>query len=122
LSGVSNVRYDLRVWQVAADAPPELMYERRDLPAPSHTLERPLPSATGYFWSVRARFDLGGRVHGTKWGYFRTPYYASHGGDRVKPEPSPAVIVGAVTAGMAPRDPCTLDFIPTSNYYRFQTP
>jgi hypothetical protein len=56
-------------------------------------------------------------VDGTKWGYFRTPNYTSRGDDKVKPEPSPAVVLGAVTAGVAPRDVCTLDFIPTSNYY-----
>jgi len=121
VSGIGNVSYDLRVWQVVADAPPALLYERRGLPAPSHTLEQPLLPGTRYFWSARARFDLAGRVHGTKWGYFRTPGYDAHG--EVKPDPSPGVVLGVVTGtGAAPRDPCTLDFIPTSNYYRFQTP
>jgi hypothetical protein len=120
LSGISNIRYDLRVWQVVTDAPPRLTYERRDLPAPSHTLEQPLSQGARYFWSARARFNLGGRTHSTKWGYFRTPNYVTRG--KVKPQPSPAVIIGAVTAGIAVRDVCTLDFIPTINYYRFQTP
>jgi hypothetical protein len=120
LSGISNVRYDLRVWKVVADAPPTLVYERRDLAAASHTLEQPLLPASRYFWSARARFDLGGAVHGTNWGYFRSPNYESRG--KVNPEASPAAVLGPVLAGMAPRDPCTLDFIPTSNYYRFQTP
>jgi hypothetical protein len=121
LSGISNVRYDLRVWQVASDAPPARVYERRDLPAPSHTLDLPLLPGTRYFWSARARFDLGKRVQGTKWGYFRTPAYQARG--KVKPDASPAVLVGAATgSAAAPRDVCTLDFIPTANYYRFQTP
>ena len=120
LSGISNIRYDLRVWQVVTDAPPRLTYERRDLPAPSHKLEQPLSQGARYFWSARARFDLGGSTHSTKWGYFRTPNYKTRG--KVKPQPSPAVIIGAVTAGIAVRDVCTLDFIPTNNYYRFQTP
>jgi len=122
LSAISNVRYDLRVWQVINNAPPRLIYERRDLPTPSHTLEVPLLPKNRYFWSVRARFDLAGRAHATKWGYYRTPYYALYGDDKVKPTSTPGAIVGVFTAGMAPRDPCTLDFIPTSNYYRFQTP
>lgn len=120
LSSISNISYDLRVWQVVTNAPPRLIYERRDLPAPSHTLEQPLAQGARYFWSARARFNLGGNTHSTKWGYFRTPNYVTRG--KVKPLPSPAVIIGAVAAGMAVRDVCTLDFIPTANYYRFQTP
>ena len=120
LSGISNIRYDLRVWQVLTDAPPMLTYERHGLSVPSHTLELPLSPGTRYFWSARARFDLGGRVHSTKWGYFRTPNYVTRG--KVKPQPSPAVVIQAGIAGQAVRDVCTLDFIPTSNYYRFKTP
>ncbi len=120
LSGISDIRYDLRVWQAAAEMPPRLVYERRDLTATFHTLEQPLSPASRYYWSARSRFNLGGGVHGTKWGYFRSPYYESHG--KVMPEPSAATVLGVGMAGVAPRDPCTLDFIPTSNYYRFQTP
>ncbi|NWG39716.1 MAG: hypothetical protein HXY27_07105 [Hydrogenophilaceae bacterium] len=120
LSGINNIRYDLRVWEAATNSPPRLVYERRDLTATSHTLEQPLSPTSRYFWSVRARFNLSGKEHGTKWGYFRLPYYESHG--KIKPESWAAMAVGVVTAGVAPRDPCTLDFIPTSNYYRFQTP
>ena len=122
LSNVSNVRYDVRVWQALNNAPPRLVYERRNLPQPSHTLEQSLLAKSRYFWSARARFDLEGKVHATKWGYFRTPNYALYGDDKIKPESSPASVVGAFTAGMTPRDVCTLDFIPTKNYYRFQTP
>jgi len=122
LSGISNVRYDLRLWQVVADTPPRLIYERRSLTEPSHTMEQALEPASRYFWSARARFDLAGRVHGTKWGYFRSPNYMVSGGDRIKPGASPAAVVGPFLAGAAPRDVCTLDFIPVSNYYRFKTP
>ena len=123
LSGLSNVRYDLRVWQVLDNAPPRLIYQRRDLPASSHTLEQPLAPQSRYFWSARARFDLAGAVHSTKWGCFRAPYYlAGSIRDRIKPDPSPGAVIGPFLAGVAPRDVCTLDFIPTRNYYRFQTP
>jgi len=121
LAGISKVRYDLRVWRARADVPPGLVYERRDLAVPYHTLEIALSPGSRYFWSARARFEEGGRVHGTKWGYFRTPGYESRG--KVKPDTSPAVVLGVITGtGAAPRDACTLDFIPISNYYRFQTP
>jgi hypothetical protein len=120
LSGISNVRYDLRLWQVIADAPPRLINEWRGLAVPTHTLEELAPESR-YFWSARARFDMAGRVHGTKWGYYRSPNYMVSG-DRIKPDASPASVLGPFLAGAAPRDVCTLDFIPVSNYYRFQTP
>jgi hypothetical protein len=120
LANISHVRYDLRVWQVEAKAPPKLIYERRDLTTPFHILEQPLASGKQYFWSARARFDLNGQLRGTKWGYFRTPYYAIHGADKVKAHMSPGTIIGVFMAGVAPRDPCTLDFIPRTNYYRFE--
>lgn len=122
LPSIDRVRYDLRVWEVAGDLPPRLIYERRDLPEAAHTLEQSLAPKGRYFWSARARFELGGAVHGTKWGCFRSPWYATYGGDRVKPERSPVSVLGPLLAGTAPRDPCTLDFIPVSNYYRFRIP
>ena len=120
LAGVGNVRYDLRVWAVVTEGPPKLIYERRGLPNTSHTLEDALPQNGRYFWSIRARFDHSGQVNGTKWGCFRSPSYEAHGS--VKAEASPVTVVGALIAGSTPRDICTLDFIPSSNYYRFRTP
>ncbi len=122
LATISHVRYDLRVWQVINNAPPKLIYEKRDLPTTSHTLEQPLAPKSRYFWSARARFEQDGVIHATNWGYYRTPYYALYGDDKVKPEASPSAVLGVFAAGVAPRDPCTLDFIPTNNYYRIQTP
>lgn len=122
LASIQNVRYDLRVWQVDANAPPKLVYEKRDLTSPSHVLEQSLLAGKHYFWSARARFELNGHVHGTKWGYYRTPYYLLSGRDKLKAQFSPGSFIGVFTAGAAPRDPCTLDFIPSKNYYRFAIP
>lgn len=122
LAGIGNVRYDLRIWQVVTDAPPKLVYERYDLTTPSYVVAQSLQPGERYFWSARARFELNGTLHATEWGYFRTPYYLSSGGDEVKAELSPATVAGALLAGVAPRDPCTLDFIPIWNYYRFEIP
>ncbi len=122
LPGIRNVRYDLRVWENRDEAPPALVYERRDLSSPSHGVEEPLSPGTRYFWSARARFELAGTVHATQWGCFRTPGYLTYAGDKVKPEQSPVAVLGPLLAGSAPRDVCTLDFIPTANYYRFRTP
>ncbi len=91
-----------------------MIYERRDLPDSSHKPERPLEKESRYFWSVRARFNLDGNTKGTKWGYFRSPQYDGSG--MVKKQASPGSLI------KSGRDACTLDFIPTSNYYRFQTP
>ncbi len=120
LSGVSNVRYDLRIWEASADGPPRLTYERRDLPGTTHVPEEALPGGRGYFWSARARFHHAGEVHGTKWGCFRYPAYAVEG--KVSADASPATALGAFIPGAPHRDVCTLDFIPTANYYRFRTP
>ncbi len=120
LSGVSNVRYDLRIWEAYADGPPRLIYERRDLPGTTHVLEESLPGGRRYYWSVRARFDLAGEVHGTKWGCFRYPLYIADG--KVYPDASPVILMAFFKEMPLTRDVCTMDFIPTANYYRFQIP
>jgi hypothetical protein len=117
---IADVHYDLRVWKVDAGVPPVLVYERRDLRKASHTLETALQPASRYFWSVRARFELSGAPRATRWGYFRAPGYSTDG--KTRPQVSPAAAVGLLTGAGGSRDPCTLDFIPTSNYYRFETP
>lgn len=122
LSTVSNIRYDLRIWKVVSDTPPQLVYERRALTAPTHMLDQPLESGTRYFWSVRARFNVNGKTRATRWGCYRTPMLEVSG-THIKPEASPATLVGVIVAtGSTYRDPCTLDFIHTNHYYRFQTP
>jgi len=121
LNTVSNIRYDLRIWKVVSDTPPQLVYERRALTVPTHTLDQPLDSGTRYFWSIRARFEVNGKTRATRWGCYRTPMIDVTG-THIKPPASPATLVGVITAAGAPRDPCTMDFIPTTHYYRFETP
>jgi hypothetical protein len=116
LNTVSNIRYDLRIWKVVIDTPPQLVYERRALTVPTHTLDQPLESGTRYFWSIRARFDVNGKTRATRWGCYRTPNY-SVGNTHVKPQ-----IIGWPMVAEDFRDPCTMDFIPTVLYYRFKTP
>ncbi|CAG9185885.1 hypothetical protein LMG23994_05954 [Cupriavidus pinatubonensis] len=62
-----DIRYDLRIWHVATNSPPELIYERMGLTEPKHQLEQPLAPQTEYFWSVRARFTLDGQARTTRW-------------------------------------------------------
>ena len=121
LSKVSNIRYDLRIWKVVSDIPPQLVYERKALTVPTHTLDQPLESGTRYFWSIRARFEINGKTRATRWGCYRTPMIDVTG-THIKPPASPATLVGVIAVGGAYRDPCTMDFIPTTHYYRFETP
>jgi hypothetical protein len=118
LNTVTNIRYDLRIWQTINNAPPQIVYERRALTVPTHALDHPLAPATRHFWSIRARFEVNGRTQAIRWGCYRTPMYDVAGSSKhIKPQASPSVLLGGFL-----RDPCNLDFIPTANYYRFQTP
>ncbi len=90
---ISEVHYDLRVWQAEKGQPVELVYERSGLASPNHQLEEPLQPDSPYFWSFRACFQLEGRRACTPWAFSASP--------------------GA---------PCTARPIPFDNYYRFRTP
>jgi len=65
---VKNVRYDLVIAREHELAPAEIIYQRDGLSSPAHHLITPLAPDTGYFWTVRARFELDGREHVTEWG------------------------------------------------------
>jgi hypothetical protein len=67
-SKISDVKYDLKIWVAAHGAPGNLVYAREGLPEPSHAVQEPLPPATAYFWSLRARFLLNGAPRVTDWG------------------------------------------------------
>lgn len=60
---ISNVTYDLRILRTPSD----IVYERKGLSTPYHTVETPLQPSTTYFWTVRARFDLDGKPKVTGW-------------------------------------------------------
>jgi hypothetical protein len=97
---ISNVTYDLKIWNVEDDFPVELIYRRQGLSQSSHKIEEPLMPSSKYFWTVRARFELDNQPRATKCGYSQLPF-SSRRGLRV--------------------DPCDLNYIPTPNYYRFMT-
>ena len=61
-----------------------------------HTLETPLEPSSLYFWTVRARFELGGQVKVTDWGVLKIGPPELH-------------------------DPA-LARVPHPSYYRFKTP
>ncbi len=94
LNNISEVTYDLRVWDAVRGSRGSLVYERNGLKEPQHRLEEPLKPDSHYFWSVRARFSYQGRVMTTRWALIR-----------------PGVSLD-----------CNADPIPDSSYYRFRTP
>ncbi len=69
LKDLEQVSYDLRIWKLAEKMhhPPELVYERRGLADPWHTVEQPLEYGKTYYWAVRARFVRNGRPAATQW-------------------------------------------------------
>jgi hypothetical protein len=91
---VSDVRYDLRIWEAMEEKLGALVYERSGLILPSHMLDRPLSPKTRYFWSFRACFQLADAPCCTPWAFSSAPW--------------------------TPID-CIYPEIPCRNYYRFQT-
>lgn len=47
--------------------PGELIYARRGIRDPNHTVENPLQPASYYYWSIRAHFRLDGSRRVTEW-------------------------------------------------------
>jgi hypothetical protein len=76
LQKIGDVTYDLRIWDESVEVRnsvwterwrSRIVYERRGLVAPQHTLEVPLAPGSRYYWSVRARFMVDGRSMATRW-------------------------------------------------------
>jgi hypothetical protein len=79
---ITDVRYDLRVFDKVVMpssthmvlVPAQQVYGVRDIPESYHRIESGLNTCHEYFWTVRARFNLDGRVRVTEWaGYYRWP-------------------------------------------------
>lgn len=66
---VEDVTYELRLRRAGAGRSwsGPLVYERRGLMEPRHTVEVPLEPSQSYRWSVRARFRLDGRERVNQW-------------------------------------------------------
>ena len=68
MARIANVRYDLIVGIGENGESPEVIYRRDALPGTTHKIDIVLKPHARYFWSTRARFELDGRQHVTKWG------------------------------------------------------
>lgn len=64
---VKNVRYELVVGTGGNGETPDVFYHVEGLTETSHRIPMRLEPDTRYFWSVRARFDLNGRMRVTDW-------------------------------------------------------
>lgn len=131
LGRAKDVRYDLRIWRAIDNAPGELVYEKRGLPANEHRVETTLDPGTLYFWSIRPRYSVDGHPRAMRWSASEDPpfipryevitgiYFTKLVDGEPKPEKCP----------FPSQDnrwfwtPCQcLDFIPPENHYRFLTP
>jgi hypothetical protein len=67
LTRVSDVRYDLRIWEVQGKRKGDLVYDRKRLETTSHRIAKRLKPDTKYLWTVRARFLLDGNPRVSEW-------------------------------------------------------
>lgn len=63
-----NVTYDLKIWSAQGDYPYAIIYSKQGLREPYYKLEEPLEPCSKYFWTIRARFEIDGKVRVTEWG------------------------------------------------------
>lgn len=132
LDRATSVSYDVRIWRASDIDPPALVYERWGLPSSTHRVEEELRPATGYLWSVRARYVVDGQPRAIRWSASELPYH--------HPSPELRIAAAGPRATAAQADPFSckeplgqhanltwtpckcVDFIPQPNYYRFKTP
>lgn len=101
LHRIGNVTYDLKIWEAPNDFPARLIYDRTGISVARYRPEYPLKPQTRYFWTIRARYTFSGNPQVTRWAFSLIP---------------------ATAAGMPPGGSCDLDEIPSTNFFRFQTP
>jgi hypothetical protein len=126
---ISNVRYDLRVFDAAIPSstnivlvPARQVYDGRDISEPYHKIESGLNACSDYFWTVRARFRLDGQVRVTEWagafdvaGWSEKPWNLRRGLLSYKQPPD---WLAAGLTGMRPPVPDGPEWF----YYPFRTP
>jgi hypothetical protein len=98
LNRIDSITYDLKIWREQDFIQDEPLYTKQNLKKAEHKIEITLEQSKKYFWTFRARFKLGDQYRVTKWAHSRIPW-----------EP-------------IEEDPCNLNYISTTHYYRFKTP
>ncbi len=68
---ITNVTYEIRIFSAARAGEyltaGQLVYEARNLREPYHAIDNTLSACTNYLWTVRARFEIDGRIRVTEW-------------------------------------------------------
>lgn len=105
LSRISDVSYDVKIWEAVDDYPDRLVYDVGGLAEPAYRPSPPLQAGTRYFWTFRARYKLAGEPQVTRWAFSNIPSNL--------PSDYPQRPAGGG---------CALDGIPSTNYFRFATP
>ncbi len=105
LSQIDQVNYDLKIWKWDGKQCDELVYERIQLPEPSHQLEEKLRANQKYCWSFRARYNFAGKPMVTGWSYSSLPMFSKN--DEY--------------ATFHPID-CYIESIPNARYFKFIAP
>lgn len=67
MARVGKVEYDLVIASEENMAPGEIVYRQYGLASPEHTIRISLQPGRRYFWTVRSRFVLDGRIRVTEW-------------------------------------------------------
>lgn len=105
LNEITDVTYDLKLWEATNDFPTRLVYDISGLPTPQWRPTVPLQAGTKYFWTVRARYKLANQLQTTRWAFSNIP--SNVPGDYPQRQPGGS---------------CDLDAIPRTNFFRFVTP
>ena len=101
---VSDVRYDIRLWEVQGLSPAALVHEADGIANTSFRTPALLKPDTRYYWTVRARFMWRGRVRVSEWSLSQVCRLPC--------------LRGSDPRSVARRE----GFIPPESYYRFKTP
>jgi hypothetical protein len=97
LTRIDEITYDLNIWKEEDFIQNDPLYTRQGIEKPEHKIEITLEQSKKYFWTFRARLKFDDQYRVTKWAHSRIPY-----------EP-------------IEEDPCNLNYIPATHYYRFKT-
>jgi hypothetical protein len=103
LQRIDRVSYDLKIWEWDGQHRGNLVYDRVQLPEPKHRVEHSLRPHRKYLWTFRARYEYEGKPMVTGWSFSALP---------------PATRLEGRDISVK----CTLETIPDTHYYRFQTP
>ncbi len=67
LRDVTDIRYELRIWETANGFSGNLVYARDGIAETHHTIQQPLKIGARYLWTVRAKYVLQDRQYYSDW-------------------------------------------------------